>query len=44
MQQVSAIANKELNDFAERMKIQFIEETFTSAETKAMIASCIEEW
>lgn len=43
MQQVSATANKELNDFAERMKIQFIEETFTSAETKAMIASCIEE-
>ncbi|KAK1392615.1 kinesin-like protein KIN-5B [Heracleum sosnowskyi] len=43
MQQVSVSANKELNDFAERMKIQFIEETFTSAETKAMIAGCIEE-
>lgn len=44
MLQVSVTANKEINDFAERMKIQFIEETFTSAETKAMIAHCIEEW
>ncbi|KAL8125892.1 hypothetical protein AgCh_013261 [Apium graveolens] len=43
MQQVSVTANKEINDFAEKMKIQFIEETFTSAETKAMIAGCIEE-
>lgn len=44
MQQVSVTANKELNDYAERMKIHFIEETFASAETKAMIAGCIEEW
>lgn len=44
MQQVSATANKEINDFAERIKIQFIEETFASSETKAMIAGCIEEW
>lgn len=44
MQQVSVAANKELNDFAERMKIHFIEETFTSAETKAMIAGCIDDW
>ncbi|WOG91218.1 hypothetical protein DCAR_0310466 [Daucus carota subsp. sativus] len=43
MQQVSVTANKELNDYAERMKIHFIEETFASAETKAMIAGCIEE-
>lgn len=43
MQQVSASANKELNEYAESVKSHFMEDAFTTAETTVMMDCCLEE-
>uniref|UniRef100_A0A5B7BVW2 Kinesin motor domain-containing protein n=1 Tax=Davidia involucrata TaxID=16924 RepID=A0A5B7BVW2_DAVIN len=43
MQQVSADAKKELNEYIEKVKSQFLEDTFISAETRATMEYCLQE-
>ncbi|GMP50696.1 hypothetical protein CsSME_00017210 [Camellia sinensis var. sinensis] len=43
MQQVSGDAKEEVNVYLEKVKRHFLEDTFTSAETKATMESCLQE-
>ncbi|XP_057970666.1 kinesin-like protein KIN-5B [Malania oleifera] len=43
MQQVSANAKEELCKYAEKMKTHFLEDTFSSAETRATMEYCLQE-
>ncbi|KAF5953795.1 hypothetical protein HYC85_006651 [Camellia sinensis] len=43
MQQVSGDAKEEVNVYLEKVKRHFLEDTFTSAETKATTESCLQE-
>ncbi|KAA8518861.1 hypothetical protein F0562_016365 [Nyssa sinensis] len=43
MQQVSADAKKEMNEYIEKVKSQFLEDTFISAETRAAMENCLQE-
>lgn len=44
MQQVSGDAKEELKVYLEQVKRHFLEDTFTSAEARATMGSCLEEW
>ncbi|KAI8004852.1 Kinesin-like protein KIN-5B [Camellia lanceoleosa] len=43
MQQVSSDAKEEVNVYLEKVKRHFLEDTFTSTETKATMESCLQK-
>ena len=44
MQQVSTVAKKELNEYIEKVESHFIEDTFSAAESRAVMDECLHEW
>lgn len=44
MQQVSTDARKELSKYVEKVDSHFMQDTFSAAESKAIIENFIEEW
>lgn len=44
MEQVSCDAKEELNVYVEKVKRYFVEDTFASAETRATMESCLQDW
>lgn len=43
-QQVSVNAKKELNGYVEKVKNDFVEDTFASAESRVALDNCLQEW
>ncbi|KAL6966124.1 hypothetical protein U1Q18_042583 [Sarracenia purpurea var. burkii] len=44
MQKISGDVKEELNVYSDEVKRHFLEDTFTSAETRAIMESCLQEW
>lgn len=44
MQQVSTVANKKLSEYMEKLESHFVEDTFSAAESRAIMEDCLHEW
>lgn len=44
MQQISSDAKEELNNYVAKMENCFMKNTFSVAESRAMIENCLQEW
>lgn len=44
MHQVSTVAKEGLSEYIEQVKSHFVEDTFASAEIKATMENCLQEW
>lgn len=44
MQQVATEARKELSKHLEKVESHFMEDTFSAAESQAVMENCLQEW
>jgi kinesin family protein 11 len=44
MQQVSTVAKKKLSDYMDKLDSHFMEDTFSAAESRAIMEDCFHEW
>jgi kinesin family protein 11 len=44
MQEVSTVAKKKLSEYIENLESHFVEDSFSAAESRAIMEDCLHEW